>query len=76
MGVAEGVLAFVEAAGSKYISMTDRIIGCPHEEGMDYEGPICPSARSGQGASVWPAMPPCCDVGLRRFRGVLRPSNK
>ena len=22
--------------------MTDRIIGCPHEEGIDYEGSVCP----------------------------------
>jgi hypothetical protein len=26
----------------KTVAMTDRIIGCPHEEGIDYEGPVCP----------------------------------
>jgi hypothetical protein len=39
---AEEVLAFIEAAGARSVVMTDRIIGCPHEEGIDYEGPTCP----------------------------------
>jgi len=29
-GVAEEVLAFIDAAGARSIVMTDRIIGCPH----------------------------------------------
>jgi hypothetical protein len=33
--VAEEVLAFLETAGARSIVMTDRIIGCPHEEGID-----------------------------------------
>ena len=36
--VAEEVLAFITEAGAKSVAMTDRIIGCPHEEGIDYEG--------------------------------------
>ena len=44
-GVAEEVLAFIDAAGARSIVMTDRIIGCPHEEGIDYEGPTCPACR-------------------------------
>jgi hypothetical protein len=40
--VAERVLAFIADAGAKSVVMTDRIIGCPHEEGVDYEGPNCP----------------------------------
>ena len=39
--VAEEVLAFIDAAGARSIVMTDRIIGCPHEEGIDYQGPTC-----------------------------------
>jgi len=35
--VTEEVLAFITEAGAKSIVMTDRIIGCPHEEGIDYE---------------------------------------
>jgi len=42
-GVAEEVLAFVDATGARSIVMTDRIIGCPDEEGIDYEGPTCPA---------------------------------
>src|ERR1700730_217268 len=33
--VTEEVLSFVAEAGAKSIVMTDRIIGCPHEEGID-----------------------------------------
>jgi hypothetical protein len=39
--VAEEVLAFIETAGAKTVVMTDGIIGCPHEEGIDYEGDTC-----------------------------------
>src|SRR6516225_8277745 len=39
--VAEEVLAFIDAAGARSIVITDRIIGCPHEEGIDYQGPAC-----------------------------------
>ena len=36
------VLAFIDAAGAKSVIMTDRIIGCPHEAGVDYdEGQSC-----------------------------------
>ena len=33
--VAEEVLAFIEMTGAKTVVMTDGIIGCPHEEGID-----------------------------------------
>ncbi len=39
---AEEVWAFFDAHGVRSIVMPDRIIGCPHEEGIDYDGPICP----------------------------------
>jgi len=32
--------------------MTDRIIGCPHEEGIDYEGSTCRIAHSGPGGTA------------------------
>ncbi len=51
--VAEEVLAFVEAAGAKSLVMTERIIGCPHEEGIDYEGPTCPSCPFWAGLDRW-----------------------
>lgn len=41
--VGEEILAFVRAHGAKTVVMTDRIIGCPHEEGTDYpDGEACP----------------------------------
>ncbi len=57
-GVAEQVLAFIAETGAKSVVMTDRIIGCPHEEGIDYEG------------STWPDCP--FWVGRDRWTGKLR----
>ena len=37
-----GVMAFLERHGPRSVVMTDRIIGCPHEEGIDFQGPTCP----------------------------------
>jgi len=51
--VAEEVLAFVVEAGAKSIVMTDRIIGCPHEEGVDYEGATCPHCPFWAGRDRW-----------------------
>ena len=37
------ILEFIERHGAKSVVMADRIIGCPHEEGVDYpEGQVCP----------------------------------
>ncbi len=36
-------------AGVKSVSMVDRIIGCPHEEGIDYEGRWCPQCSFWRG---------------------------
>jgi hypothetical protein len=52
-GVAEEVLAFIDSAGARFIVMTDRIIGCPHEEGIDYEGPTCPACPFWAGRDRW-----------------------
>ena len=51
--VAEEVLAFIAVAGAKSVMMTDRIIGCPHEEGIDYEGPTCPKCPFWAGRDRW-----------------------
>ena len=40
--IAEEILAFIELHGVLSIVMTDGIIGCPHQEGIDYEGEWCP----------------------------------
>lgn len=37
------VLSFIEDNGVKTVAMADRIMGCPHEEGIDYpDGEPCP----------------------------------
>jgi hypothetical protein len=41
--IASEILHFVRDHGAKSVVTTDRIIGCPHEEGIDYpEGQMCP----------------------------------
>ena len=41
--VGGNILRFVLEQGAKTVVMTDRIIGCPHEEGIDYpDGQACP----------------------------------
>lgn len=41
--IGEEVLEFLRSHEVRSVAMTDRIIGCPHEEGVDYpEGQVCP----------------------------------
>jgi len=41
--IGEKIIAFLQAHAPKSVAMVDRIIGCPHEEGIDYpEGKSCP----------------------------------
>jgi hypothetical protein len=41
--IAHEILEFIQRYGVKSVVMTERIIGCPHEEGVDYpEGGVCP----------------------------------
>jgi hypothetical protein len=51
--VAQEVLAFIAAAGAMSVVMTDRIIGCPHEEGIDYQGSTCPVCPFWAGRDRW-----------------------
>ncbi len=40
--VNEKILLFIRGYGAKSVVLADRIIGCPHEEGIDYpEGEKC-----------------------------------
>jgi len=42
-GITDQIVRFIQGHGVKSVSMADRIIGCPHEEGVDYpEGEVCP----------------------------------
>lgn len=40
--VAREVLEFIEKHQARSVVMADGIIGCPHQEGIDYEGEWCP----------------------------------
>jgi hypothetical protein len=51
--VAEEVLAFVAAACARSVVMTNKVIGCPHEEGIDYQGPTCPVCTFWAGRDRW-----------------------
>ena len=54
----EAVMHFIQKHSAKTVVMPDRIIGCPHEEGVDYpEGESCPHC------SYW--------AGRDRFTGKL-----
>lgn len=42
-GVAAEIIQFIKLYKAKSVTITDRIIGCPHEEGKDYPtGEVCP----------------------------------
>ncbi|MFQ5659498.1 MAG: hypothetical protein ACE5GZ_03670 [Gammaproteobacteria bacterium] len=41
--VLEEVISFIEENSARTVGMIDQIIGCPHEEGIDYpDGKTCP----------------------------------
>jgi hypothetical protein len=47
-------LEFLQEQGARSVAMADRIIGCPHEEGIDYpEGESCPLCPFWKGRDRW-----------------------
>ena len=36
------MLWHIEQHGVKSVAITDGLLGCPHQEGIDYEGEYCP----------------------------------
>lgn len=47
------VLAFIEENGALSVVMSDGIIGCPHEQGIDYDGEYCPVCTFWIGRDRW-----------------------
>jgi hypothetical protein len=47
--IAAEILSFIEEHGALSVAMSDGIIGCPHQEGVDYEGEWCPVCEFGRG---------------------------
>jgi hypothetical protein len=53
-GIAEDILQFIKENNAVSVAMTDRIIGCPHESGVDYpEGQSCPHCPFWAGRNRW-----------------------
>jgi hypothetical protein len=50
------IAGFIEAHGVQEVAVTDDVVGCPHEEGIDFpagqECPYCPFWRGKQGIQV------------------------
>ena len=52
--LAEEILQFIKENNAKSVAMTERIIGCPHESGIDYpEGQSCPHCPFWAGRNRW-----------------------
>jgi hypothetical protein len=50
----EQMIGFIERHQANRIAVADRIIGCPHEEGVDYpEGQSCPHCPFWKGRDRW-----------------------
>jgi hypothetical protein len=40
--IAGEILEFIQEHGALSVTMSDGIMGCPHQEGIDYDGRWCP----------------------------------
>jgi hypothetical protein len=50
LDIGEAIQTFIRDRKVRSVVMTDRIIGCPHEEGIDYpEGKTCPDCPYWEG---------------------------
>jgi hypothetical protein len=41
-GIAREILEFIEEHQVRSVAISDGIIGCPHQQGIDYDGEWCP----------------------------------
>jgi Domain of unknown function (DUF1841) len=68
------MLGFIEAHGVQEIVITDGVLGCPHEEGIDFpegqECPYCPFWRGKHGIQV--EEPPQAQDPLQALKAVSR----
>ena len=52
--ITEAIVRFIEQHGAKSVVAFDRIIGCPHEEGIDYpDGDKCPQCSFWANRDRW-----------------------
>jgi hypothetical protein len=58
-GIAAQTMAFIDRHGAKSVALADHILGCPHEEGIDYpEGTVCPHCPFWAHRDHWSASAP------------------
>jgi hypothetical protein len=54
VSIARRIGDYITAHSAKSVVLADRIIGCPHEEGIDYpEGGVCPQCPFGANRARW-----------------------
>src|SRR5437773_2317986 len=59
--IARDMLEFIEEHQVKSVAITDGIIGCPHQEGIDYDGEWCPVCEFWHGRDRFTGQRgPCC----------------
>jgi hypothetical protein len=52
--ILQEMLKFIQEKGVKRVTMVDHIIGCPHEEGIDFpEGEACPQCPYWENRDRW-----------------------
>ncbi len=52
--IMDEIVSFLRRHDARSVTMVDRILGCPHEEGIDYpEGETCPECSFWAGRDRW-----------------------
>ncbi len=51
--IIEEAIAFLEQFGVRSVVMPETIIGCPHEENIHYQGPVCPKCPFWANRNRW-----------------------
>lgn len=57
MVVGQEVTTFIEHHGARTGVMAEQLIGCPHQQGVGYEGDWCPVCRFWQGRDRFTGQP-------------------
>jgi hypothetical protein len=65
--IAREILEFIEEHRVRSVAITDGIIGCPHQQGIDYEGEWCPVCE------FWHGVIGLQDNGCIKFCGRATP---
>jgi hypothetical protein len=56
--IGDAIAQFIRAHGAQSVVMSDRIIGCPHQSGIDYpDGEVCPQCPFWATRDRWTGKP-------------------